>query len=56
MTLAHAISAAHGALRVLDLKPEEKELAQARLLMFWSARIVLNSGMKLLGLSPVEKM
>jgi len=44
------------AIAVPITKPEEKELAQARLLMFWAAKQVLNSGMKLLSLSPVEKM
>ena len=56
MTLAHAISVAHGELHVLNLKPEEKQLAQSRLLMFHCAKVVLNNGMRLLGLSPVEKM
>jgi len=56
MTLAHAISIAHEKLHVLNLPPEERSLAEARLWMFWAARITLRSGMKMLGLSPVEKM
>jgi len=56
MNLAHAISVAHEKLHVLNLKAEEKELSEARLWMFSAARITLNNGMRLLGLTPVEQM
>lgn len=51
--LAHAISAAHTTLRV---KGEEINLAKARKLLFWSARIVLNNSLKILGLTPITRM
>lgn len=56
MTLAHSISVAHEKLHVLNLPPEERQLAESRLFMFWAARITLGNGMRLLGLNPVEKM
>ncbi|KAJ1718387.1 arginyl-tRNA synthetase, partial [Coemansia biformis] len=51
--LSHAISSAWDSLKVLD-QPEE--LAEARLLMYWSARVVLGSALTLLGLEPLERM
>jgi len=53
MDLTKAISSAYNVLRV---KGEEIELAEARLLLFWCSQIVLASGMKLLGLTPIEAM
>ncbi|KAJ1718404.1 arginyl-tRNA synthetase, partial [Coemansia biformis] len=51
--LSHAISSAWDSLKVLD-QPEE--LAEARLLMYWSARVVLGNALTLLGLEPLERM
>ncbi|KAF9168524.1 Arginyl-tRNA synthetase [Actinomortierella ambigua] len=51
--LGHAISAAN---KVLLVKDQPQELAQARLLLLWSARVTLGNGLELLGLVPVEKM
>jgi len=56
MTLAHAISSAHEKLHVISLPPEERQLAEARLFMFWCSRVTLGNGMRLLGLNPVERM
>lgn len=33
----------------------EKELMKARMALYDAARVVLNNGMRLLGLSPVER-
>ena len=53
MDLAKAIATAHISLRV---KNSEKNLAEARLLLFWAAKVVLASGLKILGLTPIEAM
>jgi len=51
--LARAINHAFVHLKVKDA---EQHVAEARMLMFESARVALNNGMKLLGLVPVERM
>uniref|UniRef100_A0A670YUD9 Probable arginine--tRNA ligase, mitochondrial n=1 Tax=Pseudonaja textilis TaxID=8673 RepID=A0A670YUD9_PSETE len=51
--LSHLVSAAH---RNLPVKGSPLELAQARLCLFHAARSVLANGMKLLGITPVDKM
>lgn len=51
--LSHAISLAHQALWV---KGQAKELAEARLLVYWAARITLENGMKIIGLKPLDRM
>jgi len=51
--LSHAISSAWEALIVLG---QETKLAQARLYLYVCARDVLASAMKLLSLSPLERM
>jgi arginyl-tRNA synthetase len=51
--LAAAISLAHQHLRVKDQEPN---LAKARKLLFYSARVVLANGLTLLGLTPEERM
>eukprot|EP00026_Physarum_polycephalum_P005259 Phypoly_transcript_05290.p1 GENE.Phypoly_transcript_05290~~Phypoly_transcript_05290.p1 ORF type:complete len:602 (+),score=148.51 Phypoly_transcript_05290:124-1929(+) len=51
--LGHQISSAHGVLRV---KGEEQKLAEARLALFYTARITLGNGLRLLGLKPLERM
>jgi len=51
--LAHAISAAHA---VLWVKDREHSLAEARMTLFWAARITLGKGLRILGLVPLERM
>ncbi|XP_070589289.1 probable arginine--tRNA ligase, mitochondrial isoform X1 [Erythrolamprus reginae] len=51
--LSHLVSAAH---RNLPVKGSPPELAQARLCLFHAVRSVLANGMKLLGITPVDKM
>ncbi|WEJ95433.1 arginyl-tRNA synthetase [Yamadazyma tenuis] len=51
--LSHIVSTCYD---ILWVAGQEKELAVARLALYASARQVLNNGMKLLGLTPVERM
>lgn len=51
--LAHLVSQAHG---VLWVKDREANIAEARMALFWAARITLGNGLKLLGLKPLERM
>lgn len=51
--LAHLISSAWETLLV---KGQEKEVAQARLLLYTGARDVLGSAMRMLSLTPLERM
>ncbi|XP_007440083.1 probable arginine--tRNA ligase, mitochondrial, partial [Python bivittatus] len=51
--LSHLVSAAH---KNLPVKGSALELAQARLCLFHAARSVLANGLKLLGITPVDKM
>ncbi|KAI9320532.1 arginyl-tRNA synthetase [Dichotomocladium elegans] len=51
--LSHATSKASHALRV---KGQEPELAAARMLLFWAARMTLYNGLTLLGIRPLEHM
>ncbi|KAG9283958.1 hypothetical protein G9A89_005465 [Geosiphon pyriformis] len=51
--LAHSISQA---VRVLRVKEMKEEIAEPRLLLFWAAKITLGNGLKLLGLTPLNKM
>lgn len=51
--LSHAISSANNHLRVKDVSPE---LAKARMSLFWAAKTTLANGMRLLGITPVERM
>jgi len=51
--LSHAISVAHN---VLWVKGQAKDIAEARMLLYHSARITLGNGMKILGLQPLERM
>ncbi|KAH8674325.1 arginyl-tRNA synthetase [Xylariales sp. PMI_506] len=50
--MTHALSASYDHLRIVGSEPE---LMKARMALYDSARIVLNNGMRLLGLSPVER-
>ena len=51
--LTHVISSSYDVLQVVGSEPE---LLKARMALYNRARIVLYNGMKLLGLSPVERM
>jgi arginyl-tRNA synthetase len=51
--MTHLLSSSYDVLRVLG---EEEGIMYARLALYESARQVLSNGMKLLGLTPVERM
>ena len=51
--LAHAISVAHSALWV---KGREQDLADARLMLYHVARVTLGNGLRIIGLTPLERM
>lgn len=51
--MAHALSSSYDHLQVVG---SEKEVLLARLALYSAARQVLNNGMRLLGLNPVERM
>lgn len=51
--LSHATSAATRFLRVKDM---EQDISEARMLLFWSARITLRNGLYLLGIKPIKEM
>ncbi|XP_067272720.1 probable arginine--tRNA ligase, mitochondrial [Pseudorasbora parva] len=53
MTLSHLVASAH---RELPVKGSPAETAQARLCLFSAVRSVLANGMRILGITPVEKM
>ncbi len=53
LELAKLLSASYNELRVKD---EEQHLAQARLLLLWGVKQTLANGLRLLGLTPLEKM
>ncbi|XP_073445705.1 probable arginine--tRNA ligase, mitochondrial [Dendrobates tinctorius] len=53
MGLGHLANVAHNSLHV---KGSNQEVAHARLHLFSTIRVVLSSGMKLLGITPVDKM
>lgn len=44
------------AIKTLNVKNAKAEIAQQRLLLFHCTRIVLNQGMKILGLTPLKEM
>ncbi|ORZ09221.1 arginyl-tRNA synthetase [Absidia repens] len=52
--LSHCISQATTSLRVKDV--DDPGLAEARMLLFWSAKTTLGNGMKLLGMDPLERI
>ncbi|CAG8446288.1 5654_t:CDS:2 [Ambispora gerdemannii] len=52
-TLAHTISQA---VRILRVKGMNQDLAESRLLLFWTAKLTMGNGLRLLGLKPLEKM
>ncbi|TVY44017.1 Arginine--tRNA ligase, cytoplasmic [Lachnellula occidentalis] len=51
--MTHTLSSSYDHLRIMG---SEKELMKARMALYDAARVVLNNGMRLLGLSPVERM
>jgi arginyl-tRNA synthetase len=51
--MTHTLSSSYDHLRIVG---SEKELMKARMALYDAARVVLNNGMRLLGLSPVERM
>ncbi|XP_077343403.1 putative arginine--tRNA ligase, mitochondrial isoform X1 [Lithobates pipiens] len=53
MGLGHLANLAHHSLRVKESSPD---VAHARLLFFNSIRVVLANGMRLLGITPLDKM
>lgn len=50
--MTHALSSSYDHLRIVG---SERELMLARMALYDAARVVLNNGMRLLGLSPVER-
>lgn len=50
--MTHMLSSSYDVLKVVGSEPEVKK---ARMALYEAARQVLNNGMKLLGLSPVER-
>ncbi|KAE8447908.1 hypothetical protein EG329_009980 [Mollisiaceae sp. DMI_Dod_QoI] len=51
--MTHTLSSSYDHLRIVG---SEEELAKARMALYDASRVVLNNGMRLLGLSPVERM
>jgi len=51
--MTHTLSSSYDHLRIVG---SEKELMKARMALYDAARVVLNNGMQLLGLTPVERM
>ena len=51
--LAHTISSAHS---VLWVKDREQNIAEARMALFWAARVTLSNALRLVGLRPLERM
>lgn len=51
--LAHLVSSAHS---VLWVKGREAKIAEARMALFWAARVTLGNGLRLIGLIPLERM
>lgn len=50
--MTHALSSSYDVLKVIGSEPE---LMKARLALYTAARIVLDNGMRLLGLTPVDR-
>lgn len=50
--MTHTLSSSYDHLRIVGSEPE---LMRARMALYDAARVVLNNGMRLLGLSPVER-
>lgn len=50
--MTHTLSSSYDHLRIIG---SERELMLARMALYDAARVVLNNGMRLLGLTPVER-
>lgn len=50
--MTHVLSSSYEVLRIVGQEPE---LMKARMALYDTARIVLNNGMRLLGLTPVDR-
>jgi arginyl-tRNA synthetase len=53
LDLAHAL---HSSYRILRVKDAEKDIAEARLLLFACVKHVLANGLRILGITPLDKM
>ncbi|PVU84762.1 hypothetical protein BB559_005156 [Furculomyces boomerangus] len=53
LKLSHAVSAAWESLWVIN---QAEDIAKARLLLYYSARVTLGNALRLLGLTPLERM
>jgi arginyl-tRNA synthetase len=53
LELAHGVHSVYKSLRV---KSEARGRVEARLLLFFTVKTVLGEGMRLLGITPLEKM
>ncbi|KUJ19230.1 putative Arginyl-tRNA synthetase, cytoplasmic [Mollisia scopiformis] len=51
--MTHTISSSYDHLRIVG---SEEELAKARMALYDASRVILSNGMRLLGLTPVERM
>ncbi|KAJ3355768.1 Arginyl-tRNA synthetase [Allomyces javanicus] len=51
--LCHAVSSALDTLYVVN---QEEHIKKARMLLYWSARVTLGNGLRLIGLRPLERM
>jgi arginyl-tRNA synthetase len=51
--MTHMLSSSYDVLKVIGSEPEVKK---ARMALYASARQVLNNGMRILGLNPVERL
>ncbi|KAI1295967.1 Arginyl-tRNA synthetase [Mortierella claussenii] len=55
--LSHAISSANQVLQVkAATELGQQDLAEARMLLLWAARVTLGNGLRILGLEPLERM
>jgi len=60
--MTHALSSSYNHLRIVGTDKvvakdgPERELSKARMALYEAARVVLSNGMKLLGLTPVDRM
>ncbi|KAI8093105.1 arginyl-tRNA synthetase [Halteromyces radiatus] len=52
--LCHSISQSTANLRVKDVN--DMKLAEARMLLFWSAKVTLANGLRILGMNPLERI
>ena len=53
LDLAHALHSSYAELRV---KGQDERVALARLMLFVAVKIVLGEGLRILGITPLERM